>query len=354
MNAGASSPPLACFYSATLAWNLSAVDNGSSMDNRLYTADQSPKIGNNWRAAIERLEGAYSENTLRSYRADFSAFEDWCQRAGDRALPASPQTVAAFIAHDAIKSSPATLRRRLGGIRKVHRLLRLENPVEDEDVLIAMRRALRTKPRRQKQALGLNRDLRDKLLAACPETLLGLRNRAIITVGYDTLCRRSELVSLRLEDLAPLEGGAMSILVRRAKNDPFGDGRYGYLTPPTVEILKKWLDVASIKNGWLFRKVITGDHVGSNALSPYTVVRVIKGAADAAGLNPHIVQNLSGHSMRVGAAQDLMADGVGLLPIMQAGGWKSMNVIGRYVEHAEITLCGQMRQRCSTENNRRK
>jgi integrase/recombinase XerD len=91
---------------------------------------------------------------------------------------------------------PSTLRRRLAGIRKLHRLMRLPNPVEDEEVLLAMRRALRTKPRRQKQAYGLTKDLRDKLIAARPETLLDLRNRAIIAVGYDTLCRRSELSRL--------------------------------------------------------------------------------------------------------------------------------------------------------------
>jgi hypothetical protein len=57
--------------------------------------------------------------------------------------------------------------------------------------------------------------------------------------GYDALCRRSELVALRVEDLSELESGAMSILVRRAKNDPFGDGRLGYLTPGTVTLLKE-------------------------------------------------------------------------------------------------------------------
>jgi integrase/recombinase XerD len=278
----------------------------ATTDRRMQERPDSRVQAADWRSAIARLEGAYSENTLRSYRADFAIFEQWCRQAACSALPASPETVAAFVAHDAVKSSPSTLRRRLAGIRKVHRLLRLENPVEDEDVLIAMRRALRTKPRRQKQALGLTRVLRDKLLAACPNSLLGLRNRTLIAVGYDTLCRRSELVSLRLEDLAPLENGAMSILVRRAKNDPFGDGRYGYLTPPTVQVLKTWLDAASIKKGWLFRKV-TGDRAGSNTLHPYTVNRVIKGSADAAGLDSRIVQSLSGHSMRVGAAQDLMA-----------------------------------------------
>ena len=297
-----------------------------------------------WRNAISRLEGAYSENTLRSYRADFALFEGWCESAQRPALPASPETVAEFITQQAPDSAPATLRRRLFSIRKVHRLLHLENPAEDEEVAIAMRRVLRTKARRQKQALGLTSDLRDKLISACPDTLAGLRNRAMLAVGYDTLCRRSELVSLCREDITPLAGGACSILVRRAKNDPFGDGRYGYLSPPTVKALETWLEAARIDSGWLFRRV-QDKRVSGHALHPYSVNRVIKAAANAAGLGEDTVANLSGHSMRVGAAQDLMISGVGLLPIMRAGGWKSMNVIGRYVEHAEVMLHGQMRRR---------
>ena len=296
-----------------------------------------------WRQAIDRLEGAYAESTLRAYRADFTAFDEWCLMTGNEALPASPETVAAFIAHDAVKASPATLRRRLSGIRKVHRLLRLGNPVDDEDVTIAMRRALRTKARRQKQALGLTRVMRDQLIAACPDTLQGKRDRAVLAFGYDTLCRRSELVSLRREDLSPLEDGAMSILVRRAKNDPFGDGRYGFLSQPTARLLMDWLDAAEIKEGFLFRR-ITRNWIGPNALHPYSVNRILKQAAKRAGLAANVVADLSGHSMRVGAAQDLMADGLGILPIMQAGGWKSTNVIGRYVEHAEIGLLARLRK----------
>ena len=295
------------------------------------------RVRKNWQSAIDRLTGAYADSTLRSYRSDFAAFDAWCRETGCEALPASPETVAAFIAQDAVKSSPATLRRRLAGIRKVHRLLRLENPVDDEDVAIAMRRALRTKPRRQKQALGLTRVLRDQLIAACPETLQGKRDRAVFAVGYDTLCRRAELVSLRREDLSPLENGAMSVLVRRAKNDPFGEGRYGILTPPTAQLLMDWLNAAEIKEGFIFRR-ITRHWIGPDALHPYSVNRILKEAAKRAGLAPIVVADLSGHSMRVGAAQDLMTDGFGVLPIMQAGGWKSMNGIGRYVEHAEIGL----------------
>jgi integrase len=135
----------------------------------------------------------------------------------------------------------------------------------------------------------------------------------------------------------------MSILIRRAKNDPFGDGRYGFLTPPAARLLLDWLDAAEIEEGFMFRR-ITGNWIGSNALHPYSVNRILKEAATRAGFARNVVADLSGHSMRVGAAQDLMADGVGILPIMQAGGWKSMNVIGRYVEHAEIGLLARMRR----------
>ena len=255
---------------------------------------------------------------------------------GQNALPASPETVAGFITHDMKKSSSATLRRRLTSIRKVHNLLRLENPITDEEVVIAYRRALRTKVRRPKQALGLTRDLRDKLVAACPKTLAGLRNRALIAVGYDTLCRRSELVGLRVEDFAPKPGRGMEALIRRSKNDPFGNGRLGLVGIVAAKHLRTWLDSAGIRKGWIFRAV-HNDKIATEPLSPFSVNRILKSTAETAGLPEDAIQRLSGHSMRIGAAQDMSALGLGILPIMQAGGWKSVNVVARYTEHADFT-----------------
>ena len=114
-----------------------------------------------WLEALDRLEGAYSEHTLRSYRADFAIFDSWCTSNNLCSLPASPATLASFIAAQAPELAANTLRRRLAGIRKVHRLFHLQNPAEDEEVLIAMRRALRAKTRRPRQALGLTREFRD-------------------------------------------------------------------------------------------------------------------------------------------------------------------------------------------------
>jgi site-specific recombinase XerD len=196
-----------------------ATTNSRKQDRRNDLA-QSP----DWRSAVARLEGAYADNTLRAYRADMEVFEDWCRKACQRALPAEPQTVAAFIAHETQSSSAATLKRRLAGIRKVHRLLRLENPVTNEEVVIAMRRALRAKRARPQQALGLTSDLRDQLIAACPNSLAGMRDRAMIALGYDTPCRRAELVALLAEDLRPPSDGSAQILIRRSKSDPEREG----------------------------------------------------------------------------------------------------------------------------------
>lgn len=296
-----------------------------------------------WREAIDRLEGAYSEQTLRSYRSDFAIFDSWCIANNLCSLPASPGTLAAFIATQAPELAANTLRRRLAGIRKVHRLFRLQNPSEEEEVLIAMRRALRAKPGRPRQALGLTKELRNQLVAACSDDLAGLRDRALIMVGYDTMCRRSELAALRLEDLTSLGDGSMLALIRRAKNDQFGDGRDGFVSAPAAKALKTWLEAARISEGWLFRR-IHKSWIGPDSLHPHSIGRMLKQRALTAGLPAELANRLSGHSMRVGAAQDMVANGAGILPIMRSGGWKSTSVVARYVQSVELAKLASWRR----------
>jgi integrase len=279
-----------------------------------------------------------------AYTADFAAFETWCHSVALNALPARPSTVAWFVQVDSQRAAASTLQRRLAAIRKVHRLFRMENPAADETVVIAMRRALRSKLQRPRQALGLTQDLRDQLIRACPDTLTGKRNRAMIAIGYDTLCRRAELVGLRVEDISVAASGrGATILIRRAKNDPFGSGRLGYVSENTCKLLDDWFRATNIVDGWIFRRV-RGQKVGHDALNPYSVNRIIKSTAEAAELPQKIIDELSGHSMRVGAAQDMISAGLSVLPIMQAGGWKTINVVGRYVEKANLAALIESRR----------
>jgi site-specific recombinase XerD len=179
------------------------------------------------------MEGAYSANTIRAYRADFAAFEIWCREVRRSALPASPETVAEFVLAQSESAAPATVSRRRAAIAKIHRLLKLDSPARSEEVNLATRTVFRKKGRRQVQALGLTSVLKSKLTKACAPDLQGLRDHALISVGYDTLCRRAELVQLRIDDLTIKPDGSGTILVRRSKADPFGDGRLAYLSIDT-------------------------------------------------------------------------------------------------------------------------
>ncbi len=155
----------------------------------------------NWKSTLDKLEGAYSPHTLRGYRSDFVIFETWCRKTKLTPLPATPETVAEFITAQTATCSASTLKHRIASIRKIHRLMRLKSPTEDEDVAIALRRAFRQKRRRPKQALGITSERLERLLTACGEDMKGARDRAMLKVGYDTLCRRAELVALRVEDI---------------------------------------------------------------------------------------------------------------------------------------------------------
>ena len=293
-----------------------------------------------WTSALTRLEGAYAANTIRAYRSDFKIFEAWCQRECLIALPASAETVAEFVRAQSESATPATVSRRRAALAKIHRLMKLESPVRDEEVNLATRKVFRQKGRRQKQALGLTAPLKAKLIAACPDDLRGLRDRALIATGYDTLCRRSELVVLRIEDLEVSADGSGTILVRRAKADQQGRGRLAYLSAETISHLNGWLDEAGLSVGPIFRHA---DEVLEQPIVASTVAGVLKRRAAEAGLDTAIVRRLSGHSMRVGAAQDMAAACIELVAIMHAGGWRSPEMVMRYIEHMDVRKSGMAR-----------
>jgi integrase/recombinase XerD len=287
-----------------------------------------------WHSALDRLEGAFAPATLRNHRDSFAVFAAWCTSRGTDPLPASAAQVAAFLAEHGATASVPTLKRRLSAIRRLHHLSGLPDPTDDEVVVIALRRAQRANPRRPVQALGLTRARRDRLMAACGGDMGGLRNRALLAVGYDTLCRQSELVALRLEDLEPLPGDRLRVLVRRAKNDPFGMGRTAWISAAAARELRTWLAAAGIDRGPLFRPVRRGV-VLDRQLGTTMVAQVLRQLGHLADLPQPEAARLSGHSLRVGAAQDLMTDGRSLAVIMRAGGWKSQAIVARYTQAAD-------------------
>ena len=300
---------------------------------------------------IERLEqharaarGAFADNTLRALAADSRIFAAWCRGAGRAMLPATPETVTAFIDAQAETKARATVERYRSSIAALHRAAGLHNPCADEIVRLAVKRMNRAKGRRQKQAEPLNRTsiarmlevktpgrLHRRVTEAKRETpLIALRNAALVAVAYDTLLRRSELVSLYIGDLHKTADGSGTVLVRRSKADQEGEGAIKYLAPDTVEHVDAWLSAAQLTSGPLFRPLTKGGQVGAGALGAGEVARVFRDLATAAGLK--LARLPSGHSTRVGATQDMFAAGFELLEVMQAGSWKTPAMPARYGE----------------------
>ena len=275
-------------------------------------------------------EGALSANTERAVRSDLAIYAAWCGERGLSALPGSPTTVAAFVDDMAASRAPATVRRYVASIAAAHRSFGGGQPSGSEVVKHALRRMHRRKGRRQQQAGGLTWPLRERLLEAAGDRLIDARNRALLAVGYDTMLRRSELVDLQVADLVVEMDGAATVLVRRGKTDPEGRGAAVYLAADSVALLREWLGRAGIADGRLFRSLCRGA-VGER-LDASQVPRIYKGMAKRAGLPPDVVEGLSGHSTRVGPAQDMIASGIGLPAILHAGRWKSTTMVNRYGE----------------------
>lgn len=303
--------------------------------------------------ALARLEqhavyaaGAYATNTERALRADVAIFTAWCTDAGLPFLPADPDTLTRFIDAKAAERAPAMVRRYVSSVASFHRAAGLPSPADAQQVKLALRRMHREKGRAQNQAAPLTRQLVDRMLGAAGDRLLDLRNKALLGTAYDTLCRRSELAELRFQDLEDGPDGTGTILVRRSKTDQEGAGMIRLVGPDTLRDLRAWLEAAGVTEGPIFRAV-SRSGVPGVALSGYDVVRIFKAMALAAGIDPEAVQRISGHSSRVGAAQDMVRHGIELPAVMQAGGWRTSEMVSRYTRRLDARRGGtaQLMQR---------
>ena len=269
---------------------------------------------------LTHLNGAYAPNTLRAYRADMEEFIRYCTEHGLVALPADPSSVAGFLmdaAATGIKSS--TIRRKESSISAVHRLSYLTDPTKHPEVRIAIRKIERKIGTQFGQAYPIDEALLKKLLAACSNDLRGLRNQMLLRLAYESLRRRSELVSLRIEDLEPNPDGSAVILLRRGKTDQTGNGSWVALSKITHRLIKRWISAAELTDGPLLRSVYRG--ATGKSLNPGQINRVLKRLARDTGLHESIVNRISGHSTRVGRAQDLLKVGASLPQMMHAGLW---------------------------------
>jgi site-specific recombinase XerD len=288
---------------------------------------------------IAKIDGAYAPSTIRAYRVDYQDLIKFCSERNEQALPTNPHLIVQYICKltDSGRSS-ASIRRAIAGIATIHKLNRLTDPTKDPDVILEMRRMHRKLGRVSHQAQAVTSAILDKLLDATEGDIRGARDRALLLTAYDTMCRRSELTALQVEDVeSTLVGGVerVTILIRRSKTDQESTGRRLHVSEKTKKALEEWMGRLDMKHGQLFRGVNRAQKItptpGSSQIN-----RIYKRIAKKAGLSHNLTHGISGHSMRVGHAQDLVNSGASMPIIMSKGRWSKTDTVMRYVEHLDF------------------
>jgi len=284
------------------------------------------------------LQRAKAENTWRAYRSDWRHFEAWTKQRGQRALPATGAAVAAYLTELASTRKVSTLERRVAAISQAHQMAGHESPTSKIEIRTLMSGIRREKgiAAEAKQAL-LTDDLR-MVLAHLPEGILGTRDRALLLLGFAGAFRRSELVSLNVEDLEFQRAGLVTRL-RKSKTDQEGEGRkigipYGS-RPDTcpVRSLQEWIEAAKIQSGPLFRPITRHGKIQASRLTAQSVALVVKRYAEAAGKDSAA---FSGHSLRAGHATQAAMSGASERSIMNQTGHRSLKMVRRYIREGRL------------------
>lgn len=252
-------------------------------------------------------------------------------------LPAAPETVALYLAACADAGlSVATLAQAKAVITREHEDAGHTSPCAAPLVKQAwagIRRRLGVAPN-QKQPLDAEQ-LR-AMYCVLPPGILGVRDRALIGLGFAGGFRRSELVALDVADLSFVARG-LEATVRRSKTDQEGHGLTKNIargidsTTCTVHAVRDWLELAALAAGPVFRPVDRHGNVKSARLSAHAVALVLKRAANAAGLD---TRDVSGHSLRAGFVTEAKKHGADDAAIMDQTGHKSLAMVQRYHRRA--------------------
>jgi site-specific recombinase XerD len=282
-------------------------------------------------------ERSLSEGTRAAYRSDINVFQAWCETRGVAVVPASPEIVASFAASQAERGlKPSTISRRLAAIRMLHRASGVETPTSSEIVTATMRGIRREHGAAPARKTAATSEVVLAMLEHVGDDLKGSRDRAILTFGFATACRRSELASLAVDHVTEVDQGLI-VRIERSKTDQESQGHEIAVPRGTracpVAALRAWLTAAGIEDGPLFRRLHRGGHVTEDPISPRTIATVVKKYAALAGLDP---DNFGGHSLRSGFATSAAANGATLFRLMDQTRHRSVETVRAYVRRAGL------------------
>jgi integrase len=306
--------------------------------------------------AARLIAEAVPPNTATAYRSRWRSFEAWCVSASRVPLPATAQTVAAYLTYLAVDRGlrAVTVDAHLVAIRAVHRALGAVPPdglAARRIIVAAQRREARRDGRYgPRKALPVMAADLPSIVAVCdPGTAAGLRARAVILLGFALLARRSELAALNISDVIHVPGDGLEVTIRSSKTDQAAAGvvrriHYAVNTDvcPVRAVLAwtAYLAGLGVTAGPLFTRIDRWGHVSAETrdgrLRAQSIGAIVAAACSAAGLaNSGADRRYTGHSLRRGGATSMLRAGAPPLNVSRHGRWTdgSRSFAG-YVEEA--------------------
>jgi integrase len=323
---------------------------GAAADTPAGPAD--PVLRRLAEAGTAAMGRARAPGTRRAYRAAWALYAGWCGRLGLEPLAGDPRTVSMYLVEAAETRRIATLRVHLAAIVTAHRLAGVPLDARHPRIALVLEGIARDQADRlPRQAPPLAPEALAAMLAAQPAGPRGLRNRAMLLLGFGAALRRSELVALRLSDVTAVPGRGLEIRIRRSKTDPRGAGAAVGICAARDPALC----AVAAHEAWracrlagpfapgaaqpeaeaaLFCGVQKGGRLTGRALSDKAVARLVKEAAAAAGLAEAAAY--SGHSLRAGLATAAAETEAQLHDIMRQTRHRSPEVARRYLRTRDI------------------
>jgi integrase len=278
------------------------------------------------------IRHSLSPNTVRAYASDIEKFRRW-----GGTIPSSPVDVATFVTIIAKDHKVASITRMLVAISKAHRASGFDDPCKSEMVKSTMRGIRRMIGTAQHAAKPIMKEDLFSVLECMGSAANDVRDKALLLIGFAGAFRRSELVSLDVEDIDHVRQGIV-VTLRTSKTDQEGKGRkigipFGRTKWCPVQHLAEWLSLARIASGPIFLSIAKGGRIASSRLSAEAVCLVVKRRMQSAGYD---AAGYSGHSLRAGFATSAASAGANSQKIRAQTGHASDAMLSRYIRDGDL------------------
>lgn len=265
-------------------------------------------------------DNSYSHNSLLAMRKDWNLFVEFCLNKNVKPIPASVTAVRLFLEKESRERKYATLKRYNVTISLVHKILQLSDPTSSVSIqnLLAQLRIEKSGDAQSTPAFNKKHLDELTLLKNSSKNTKDIRDLAIYHLMFECMLKRSELKKLTIDDLSGNTSDAYSVNI---------GGESYRLSASASKYIKRWLDTRLSDHQVLFSAIDKHGNISSNPLDDSSIYRILRAASEALGTDIQF----SGHSLRVGAVNELAEQGLKVKEIQHFGRWKSAAMPYQYI-----------------------